>query len=80
MQFQLPTLHIEAQNLPEGWEKAVVAVWERGAQIATQYDKPGDPPSRDATVMIAIADPLRSMLIRIGRARNALKECRTCGD
>ena len=57
MQFQLPTLHIEAQNLPEGWEKAVVAVWERGAQIATQYDKPGDPPSRDATVMIAIADP-----------------------
>jgi len=57
MQFQLPTLHIEAENLAEGWEKAVLAVWERGAKIATQYDRPDDPPSRDATVMIAIADP-----------------------
>lgn len=57
MQFQLPTIHVEAENLAAGWERAVLAVWERGAQIATQYDKPGDPLSRDATVMIAIADP-----------------------
>lgn len=57
MQFILPTLHIEAPNLAEGWERAVLETWERGAPIATQYDQPGDPPSRDATVLIAIEDP-----------------------
>lgn len=57
MQFQLPTLHIEAMTLAQGWEEAVCATWERGATIATQYDRPGDPPSRDASVLIAVADP-----------------------
>lgn len=57
MQFQLPTIHIESPTLAEGWEKAVLATWERGARIPTQYDQPGDPPSRDATVMIAVEDP-----------------------
>jgi thymidylate synthase len=57
MQFQLPTIHIESPTLAEGWEKAVLATWERGARIPTQYDRPGDPPSRDATVMIAVEDP-----------------------
>lgn len=56
-EFQLPTIHIEAQTLAEGWEKAVLAVWQRGAQIETEYDRPGDPPSRDASVMVAVADP-----------------------
>ncbi len=57
MDFQLPTIHIEAQGLAEGWEKAVLATWERGARIATQYDSAGDPPSRDATLLLAVADP-----------------------
>jgi thymidylate synthase len=53
----IPTLSIEAECLPEAWEKAVIAVWDNGARIRTQYDKPDDPPSRDATVMITVADP-----------------------
>jgi thymidylate synthase len=53
----IPTINIEASCLPEAWEKAVVAVWDNGLQIKTQYDKPADPPSRDATVMVAVADP-----------------------
>ena len=53
----IPTITIQAQCLPEAWEKAVLAVWDNGLQIKTQYDKPGDPPSRDATVMVTIADP-----------------------
>lgn len=57
MQLDLPTLHIQAQTLPEGWERAVLATWEHGARIATQYDQAGDPPSRDASVLIAVADP-----------------------
>jgi thymidylate synthase len=53
----IPTLTIAADNLPEAWEKAVLAVWDQGIEIKTQYDKPDDPPSKDATVMITVADP-----------------------
>ncbi len=53
----LPIIHVQAANLAEGWERAVVETWERGARIATQYDKPNDPPSRDATLVLAVADP-----------------------
>ncbi len=53
----VPTINVNASCLPEAWEKAAVAVWEQGLTIKTQYDKPDDPPSKDATVMITIADP-----------------------
>ncbi|HOK96297.1 MAG TPA: thymidylate synthase [Anaerohalosphaeraceae bacterium] len=56
---EVPTLYITAECLPEAWEKTVIAVWEQGLTIKTQYDKPGDPPSKDATVMIAVADPFK---------------------
>jgi thymidylate synthase len=53
----VPAIFVTARCLPEAWEKAVVAVWEQGLTIKTQYDKPTDPPSKDATVMITVADP-----------------------
>ena len=53
----IPVINIEAGCLPEAWETAVLSVWDNGLEIKTQYDKPDDPPSKDATVMITIADP-----------------------
>ena len=53
----IPVISIVAECLPEAWEKAVLAVWDRGFDVKTQYDKPDDPPSKDATVMIAVTDP-----------------------
>jgi thymidylate synthase len=53
----IPSITVAAGCLPEAWEKAVLAVWDNGLEIQTQYDKPGDPPSRDATVMITVEDP-----------------------
>jgi thymidylate synthase len=53
----IPAIFIEAGCLPEAWEAAVLAVWDNGIEIKTQYDKPDDPPSRDATVMITVTDP-----------------------
>jgi len=55
----IPVLAITADCLPEAWEKAVLAVWDHGYEVKTQYDKPEDPPSKDATVMIAVTDPFR---------------------
>lgn len=53
----IPTLLVEAECLPEAWEKAVLAVWDQGLDIKTQYDKEEDPPSKDATVIVTIDDP-----------------------
>ncbi|MBP8910924.1 MAG: hypothetical protein KBI32_05410 [Phycisphaerae bacterium] len=53
----MPVISITAECLPEAWEKAVLAVWDQGYEVKTQYDKPDDPPSKDATVMIAVTNP-----------------------
>jgi len=53
----IPVISITAGSLPEAWEKAVLAVWDEGLEIKTQYDKPQDSPSRDATVMITVTNP-----------------------
>lgn len=53
----IPTLSIHADCLPEAWEKAVLAVWDEGLDIKTQYDKPEDAPSKDATVIVTIHRP-----------------------
>ena len=55
--FELPTLAVTASCLPEALEKAVLAGWYNGLTIKTQYDKSGDPPSKDATVMITVENP-----------------------
>jgi thymidylate synthase len=57
-ELTLPVVHVEARTLPEAWERAVVETWERGAQIKTQYDAAGDPASRDALGVIAVAEPM----------------------
>jgi len=53
----IPSISITASCLPEAWEKTVLAVWDNGIDIKTQYDKPGDPPSKDATVMVTVENP-----------------------
>jgi thymidylate synthase len=53
----VPVISITADCLPQAWEKAVLAVWDNGLDVKTQYDKLQDPPSKDATVIITITDP-----------------------
>ncbi len=56
--MDIPVISITANCLPEAWEKSVLAVWDKGLDIKTQYDKDSDPPSKDATVMVTINSPL----------------------
>ena len=53
----IPAISITADCIPEAWEKTMLAVWDNGLAVRTEYDKPSDPPSRDATVVVAVADP-----------------------
>jgi len=56
-QGNIPVLYITGENLPEAWEKAVLAVWHHGVDIKTEYDLPETPPSKDATVMVEVSNP-----------------------
>ena len=54
---RIPVISITADCLPQAWEKAVIAVWDNGLEIKTEYDKPDDPPSKDATVIVTVTEP-----------------------
>jgi thymidylate synthase len=41
----------------------LIALSRKGCDIRTQYDKPEDPPSKDATMTIVVQDPLKEPLI-----------------
>lgn len=62
----IPILISEGENIPEAWEKACLLTWQKGIAIATEYDKPGDPPSRDATMIMVVRNPMAEP--RISRA------------
>jgi thymidylate synthase len=59
----IPVLHVEADCIARGWEESLVELSRKGCDIRTQYDKDGDPPSKDSTMVLTIEDPLREPMI-----------------
>lgn len=57
MNSGIPVLHVVGNTLAEAYERAVLEVYYKGVNIKTQYDKPEDPPSIDATVNITVLNP-----------------------
>ena len=59
----IPVLFVRGRTLPEAWEKAILACWKDGVDVRTEYDRKDaagnyiDPPSRDCTLMVEVADP-----------------------
>ena len=66
MNGNIPTLFVTGRTLPEAWEKAVLACWREGTAIRTEYDRPGDPPSRDCTMMWTVEEPFAEPRIHRG--------------
>lgn len=56
--YNIPVIVAKGKNIPEAWERAVIAVWNNGINIRTEYDKKGDPPSKDCTMIIEIEEPM----------------------
>jgi len=44
----IPILHVEADCIARAWEQSLIALHQHGCDLQTQYDKPEDPPSKDA--------------------------------
>jgi len=59
----IPVLHVEADCIARAWEESLVLLYRNGCDVRTQYDKPGDPPSKDATMIITVAQPLNEPMI-----------------
>ncbi len=55
---------ISKNNVRDAWLSAVGQVLFKGDDIKTEYDKPEDPPSKDATVLIEIINPFSSPVMR----------------
>lgn len=58
MTYNIPVIAVKGKTVPEVWEKAVIATWSEGVDIRTEFDKRGDPPSRDCTMIMEVAEPL----------------------
>jgi thymidylate synthase len=54
----IPVITVKGKNIPEAWEKAVIATWKNGIDIRTEYDKKDDPPSKDCTMIMEVEDPM----------------------
>ncbi|MDZ4198407.1 MAG: thymidylate synthase, partial [Kiritimatiellia bacterium] len=54
----IPVLFARGQGIAQAWENSLVELYRAGCDIPTQYDKPGDPPSKDATMTIVVEEPL----------------------
>jgi len=59
----IPVLHVEADCIARAWEESLILLHREGCDLKTQYDKPGDPPSKDATMVIVITEPLKEPMI-----------------
>jgi len=59
----IPVLTTEADGIARAWEDSLVKLYHSGCRISTQYDKVGDAPSRDATMLITVHHPLSEPMI-----------------
>ena len=59
----IPVLVVQGRCLAEAYERALVALFEGGIAVPTQYDKPGDPPSLDCTMNLTVLEPLADPMI-----------------
>ena len=59
----IPVITVEGKSLAETYEKALLALHEKGQRIKTQYDNPKDPASIDATMNMTVLEPLSDPMI-----------------
>ena len=59
----IPVLSVQGDCIARAWELSLIELHDKGCEIKTEYDKAEDPPSKDATMLITITDPLSEPMI-----------------
>ena len=57
-------LFVSKKTVRDAWLSALAQVLYNGDDIRTEYDQEGDPPSKDATVLIEIENPMSEPISR----------------
>tara|TARA_Y100000310_G_scaffold306353_1_gene347414 strand:- start:695 stop:1696 length:1002 start_codon:yes stop_codon:yes gene_type:complete len=53
-----PAITVYSENLPSGWELAMIAAWDYGARVGTHYDPTEDTPkSKEGTIIVKVSNP-----------------------
>jgi len=63
MEGNIPVLVVRGRGLAEAWERSVLACYEQGCDIKTEYDRSEDPPSKDCSMTIVVEEPLSEPMI-----------------
>ncbi len=59
----IPVLLAQGDCIARAWENSLLELYRAGRDVLTQYDKSGDPLSRDATMMLVVHEPLAEPMI-----------------
>ena len=59
----IPVITVEEETIAEAYETALIKLYNNGCRFKTQYDKPEDPESIDATMNITVRRPLKDPMI-----------------
>jgi thymidylate synthase len=59
----IPVLMVKGNSLADAWEKSLISLYRDGCDVQTEYDKPGDPPSKDCTMVVVVERPLEEPMI-----------------
>lgn len=49
---------VSGNSIAQAWENSLIKLYSHGLEVPTQYDKEGDPPSLDCTMIQVIDNPL----------------------
>ena len=61
----IPILEARGESIARAWENSLITLYRKGCDIKTQYDQPDDPPSKDATMLLVVDDPLAEPMIHL---------------
>ncbi|MGQ9781552.1 MAG: thymidylate synthase [Nitrososphaeria archaeon] len=61
----IPVLQVSGKGIAETWERSLEILYKNGMRIRTEYDKPKDPPSIDATMIMVASNPLSEPRIHL---------------
>jgi thymidylate synthase len=63
MNGSIPVITVTGKSIAEVWEKSVLETWDKGCEVPTKYDKPGDPPSKDCSMVMVAEEPWSDPMI-----------------
>lgn len=64
--MKLPVIKVENGGIAEVWENSLLALWNKGVDIKTEYDRADKPPSKDSTMIMVVNQPFSEPRIHLG--------------